>query len=81
MQVNINIECTPTEARAFFGLPDVTALNEQLVSEMSRRMQENMDALDPETLMRTWMTMGGEWSKHFMGLMGEAASGGGQSKK
>lgn len=75
MKVNINIECTPVEARAFFGLPDVTPLNDQLVAEMGKRMSANMDALEPEALMRNWMTMGGEWQKQFMSLMGDAASG------
>lgn len=75
MKVNINLECTPEEARAFFGLPDVTRLNDQLVEEMSRRMSENMAAMEPDALMRNWMTMGGEWQKQFMSLMGQAASG------
>jgi len=75
MKVNINIECTPQEARAFFGLPDVTPLNDQLVEEMKQRMTANMEAMEPEALMRSWMSMGGEWQKQFMGLMSQAASG------
>ena len=75
MKVNITIECTPQEARAFFGLPDVTPLNEQLVQEMGRRMQANLDAMEPDALMRSWMTLGGEWQKQFMGLMSQAAAG------
>ncbi|WP_430431046.1 DUF6489 family protein [Oceanicaulis sp.] len=75
MKVNINIECTPEEARTFMGLPDVTGLNAQLVEEMSKRMTANMDAMEPDALMRSWMTMGGEWQKQMMGLMGQAASG------
>ena len=75
MKVNINIECTPEEARTFMGLPDVTGLNAQLVQEMSKRMSANMDAMEPDALMRSWMTMGGEWQKQMMGLMGQAASG------
>ncbi|WP_375547819.1 DUF6489 family protein [Oceanicaulis alexandrii] len=75
MKVNINIECTPEEARTFMGLPDVTGLNAQLVEEMSKRMSANMDAMEPDALMRSWMTMGGEWQKQMMGLMGQAASG------
>ena len=69
MKVNINIDCTPEEARAFFGLPDVTPLNAQLVEEMQKRLAGNMDALEPEALMRSWMTMGGEWQKQFMAMM------------
>ena len=75
MKVNINIECTPQEARAFFGLPDVTPLNDQLVEEMKQRMTANMEAMEPEALMRSWMSMGGEWQKQFMGLMSQATSG------
>jgi len=75
MKVNINIDCSPQEARAFFGLPDVTPLNEQLVEEMSKRMSANMEAMEPEALMRSWMSFGGEWQKQFMDLMGNAATG------
>jgi hypothetical protein len=73
MKVKIDIECTPAEARAFFGLPDVTPLNEQMVAEMSRRMGANMEALDPDALMKNWMTMGGEWQKQMLDLMNQAA--------
>lgn len=75
MKVNIEIDCTPAEARAFFGLPDVTPLNEQLVGEMSKRMGANIEALEPDALMRNWMSMGGEWQKQFMSLMNQAAGG------
>lgn len=75
MKVNINIECTPQEARAFFGLPDVTPLNDALVAEMTTRMKANMDALEPDTLMKSWMSFGGEWQKQFVNLMNQAASG------
>ncbi len=76
MKVNINIECTPEEARTFMGLPDVSALNAQMVEEMSKRMVGNLDAMEPEALMRNWMTLGGEWQKQMMGLMTQGGSGG-----
>lgn len=75
MKVNINIECTPDEARAFMGLPDVSTLNAQLVEEMSKRMVGNLEAMEPEALMRNWMTLGGEWQKQMMGVMSQAGSG------
>lgn len=75
MKVNIEIDCTPAEARAFFGLPDVSPINDKLVEEMGKRIEDNMGALDPETLMTSWMTMGGEWQKQFMGLMQTAQGG------
>lgn len=81
MKVNIDIECTPQEARAFFGLPDVTPLNEALVEEMQKRLSANMEAMEPEALMRSWMSYGGEWQKQFMGLMAQAAGGSGSKER
>ena len=45
MRFTINIDCTPQEARAFFGMPDVEPLNEMVVAEMTRRAKEQMDTL------------------------------------
>ena len=80
MKVNIDIECSPEEARAFLGLPDVSVLNERLVEEMVRRMETNMDSLDPETLMRNWTTMGGQMTSQFMDLMRQASGAPGSKK-
>lgn len=74
MKVKIDIECSPAEARAFFGLPNIEPLNDKLVEEMGRRMEANMDALEPEALMRNWMSMGGEMQKQMFALFTQAAS-------
>ncbi len=74
MKVNIEIECTPEEARTFMGLPDVSTLNNQLVEEMSKRMSANVEAMEPDALMKNWMSLGGEWQKQMMGLMNQAAT-------
>ena len=76
MKVTVEIECTPPEARAFFGLPDVTTLNEHLVTEMKNRMDANLNLLQPEELMRNWMSFGGQAQETFMRLLAAAASGG-----
>ncbi|PIW27501.1 MAG: hypothetical protein COW29_11195 [Rhodobacterales bacterium CG15_BIG_FIL_POST_REV_8_21_14_020_59_13] len=72
MKVKIDIDCTPDEARTFFGLPDVTPLNEAMVKEMSKRMQENMSSLEPDVLMKNWMSFGGQMQDQFMTLMRQA---------
>lgn len=74
MKVNIEIECTPEEARSFMGLPDVSTLNNQLVEEMSKRMSANVGAMEPEALMKNWMSVGGEWQKQMMDMMTQAAA-------
>ncbi len=76
MKVTIELDCTPNEARSFFGLPDVTGLNEHLVKEMKNRVDANLNLLQPEELMRNWMSFGGQAQETFMRLMAAAASGG-----
>lgn len=73
MKVTINIDCTPEEARVFMGLPDVTPLNDHLVNEMRKRMDANMNALQPEELMKSWFAMGGQAQEQFMKLMAGVA--------
>lgn len=73
MKVNIDIECSPEEARSFLGLPDVGPLNERVVEEMIKRMEANMESMEPEALMRQWSAFGGQMTDHFMTLMRTAA--------
>lgn len=81
MKVTIDIECTPIEARTFMGLPDVSGLNDHLVAEMKRRMDENVTALQPEELMKTWFTFGGQAQEQFMKLMTSAAAASAAGKR
>ena len=55
MKVKFDIECTPEEARAFLGLPDVAPMQEALMSELEDRMRDNIRSLDPETMLKTWL--------------------------
>ena len=73
MKVSLEVDCTPMEARAFLGLPDVTALNEHMVREMKTRLDANLAMAAPEELMKNWMAFGGQASEQFMKLMTAAA--------
>ena len=55
MKVTVDIDCTPEEARAFLGLPDVKPMQEQLMGELQERMAANIGAMEPEALLRTWL--------------------------
>ncbi|WP_411816794.1 DUF6489 family protein [Hyphococcus sp. DH-69] len=73
MKFTINIDCTPAEARAFFGMPDVEPMNKMIVDEMTRRAKDNLDTLaDPERFMAQWMQMSGKSMEQFQNLMGSA---------
>lgn len=82
MKISIDIDCSPQEARAFFGLPNVEPMQEALVQRMHKRLEKHLDELEPDALMRLWLPGGlkglGEmqerfWSQ-FLGGMAAAAS-------
>ena len=58
MKFTVNMECTPEEARAFFGLPDVQPMQERLMAELEQRLVSNVRAMDPEVIARTWFPTG-----------------------
>ena len=55
MKFKIEIECPPDEAREFFGLPDVEKLNNMMMAKIQEKMTNQINLMDPETLMKTWM--------------------------
>jgi hypothetical protein len=55
MKFKLDIDCTPAEARAFFGLPDVKALQEALMPEVEQRLRTTLKAMDPEAMLKTWL--------------------------
>jgi len=52
MKVTVNIECSPQEARSFFGFPDMQPVHDAMMDELQKRMAEG---LDMDTLMKMWM--------------------------
>lgn len=58
MKFTMNVECTPEEARSFFGLPDVQPIQEAVMKELENRMMANIRAMDPQALMQQWFPVG-----------------------
>ena len=42
----------------FFGLPDVKPMQQELMKEVAERLRANVKALDPETMLKTWLPAG-----------------------
>ena len=58
MKIKFDIDCTPEELRSFFGLPEIRPMQEELLKEVEERMRANVQALDPETMLKTWLPAG-----------------------
>lgn len=69
MKINVEVDCTPEEARRFIGLPDFTPVHEKYIATLTGAMD---GAVAPElldTVMRSWAPMGDAgmsmWRKMF----------------
>jgi hypothetical protein len=60
MKINVEIDCTPQEARAFLGLPDLQPMQERLLAEMQERMSATLRAMEPQEMMKLWLAPGVE---------------------
>ena len=58
MKIEIDIDCTPAEARVFLGLPDVGSLQQALLEQIQERMTASLAGMDPETLFKAWLPGG-----------------------
>lgn len=85
MQVTVNIDCTPLEARQFFGLPDVQPMQAAMMEALEKRMMKEMDSYTPEKLLEAWapvMSANRDIFRNFFSAfsqgVGEAAKSGGK---
>ncbi|MCH7943433.1 MAG: hypothetical protein IIB67_09415 [Proteobacteria bacterium] len=82
MKVTVDIDCTPQEARAFLGLPDVAPVQEAFVEALHQRMTESIAAMDGDAMIKAWMPDGmAGWDQWGDMLRGGAGGTGGKAKK
>ena len=55
MKITFDIDCTPQEARAFLGLPDLTPLHDLYLERMKSTITDGLTPADFEKVARSWM--------------------------
>ena len=55
MKVNVEVTCTPEEARAFFGLPDIKPMQDRIMGEIEERLKSSLNTMNPEQVFKTWL--------------------------
>jgi hypothetical protein len=68
MKVNIEIDCTPQEARQFFGLPDLAPMQTAVMDKLQQQMLSNIEKMNPEALMQSWFTFDPKLAEKFQDL-------------
>lgn len=57
MKIKLDIECTPEEARASLGLPDLTPVHDIYIERMQSLVRDGLKGEDIEKMMRSWMPL------------------------
>jgi hypothetical protein len=73
MKITIEVDCTPAEARAFMGLPDVEPLQAEVMAEVQRRVMQGLAMTDPQQLLKNWAPWGAQSVEAFQNFMRAAA--------
>ena len=57
MKLNIEVDCTPAEARQFFGLPDVKPMQDAVMLKVQQQMLESVAAMSPDAVLKAWLPL------------------------
>jgi hypothetical protein len=73
MKVNVEVECTPEEARRAVGLPDLTPIHDRYIAMVLESMNGQVRPELLESMMKSWSPMGEAgmtfWRRMFDGSM------------
>jgi hypothetical protein len=77
MKVNIEVDCTPDEARRFLGLPDVAPMQQSVMSAMEKRLMEAITSTDTQKLMEQWLPFSVKGMEQWQALWNQIAQAAG----
>ncbi len=80
MKVQIEIDCSPEEARAFMGLPDVSKANDIYVDTVSKAMKGVSNPEQLQQFAKQLAPMGQIGFKLFQNFVEGATAAGGTTK-
>ncbi|QJU57232.1 hypothetical protein HL653_04990 [Sphingomonas sp. AP4-R1] len=76
MNITMNIDCTPEEARRLMGLPDMAPIHDLYMDKLKQTMGEGFTPEVIENMMRSWTPMGevgfGVWKQLIDQMTGSA---------
>jgi Family of unknown function (DUF6489) len=81
MKVNIEIDCTPLEARQFMGLPDVAPMQAAVMDKLQQQMMSNIESVSPESLMKAWFSFDPKLVERFQEMFVSMSGLGGLGKE
>ena len=71
MKINVEVDCTPEEARRLFGLPDLEPLHDIYLSRVKELMAKGITPDLVEGMVKSWAPMGEAGLGLVQSLMGQ----------
>jgi hypothetical protein len=68
MKLNVEVDCTPLEARQFLGLPDMQPMQNAVMERLQQQMISNIEKVSPEALMQSWFTFNPKIAEQFQDM-------------
>lgn len=75
MKINVEVDCTPEEARRLFGLPDLTPLHAIYLSRVEKLMDKGITPDLVESMVKNWVPMGEAGLGLVQSLLGQFGGG------
>ena len=54
VKVEVDVDCTPAEAREMMGLPDLRPMQTAMAKKLEAQMTASLDRLSPEAVLQDW---------------------------
>lgn len=58
MKINVEVDCTPEEARRFMGLPDLTPVHDKYIASLTGAMDGTAPPELLDGMIKSWAPMG-----------------------
>jgi Family of unknown function (DUF6489) len=69
MKVNVEVDCTPEEARRLMGLPDLTPVHDAFIAQIQDTLKNGVSPDMMMSMMKNWGPMGEAGMKMWSGLL------------
>ncbi|MES2986637.1 MAG: DUF6489 family protein [Pseudomonadota bacterium] len=76
MKINVEVDCTPEEARRFMGLPDLSPVHDIYLNKMKEMVENPTNPEMFQQLMQNWSPMGESSMSFWKGLFEAGAKPG-----
>ncbi len=78
MKVTVEVDCTPDEARAFLGLPDVRPMQAAVMASLEQQAVQAAGHFAPDAMLKLWFTTVPQLSSQMQDIFTKMLANGGR---